>query len=126
MGWSRTNKYGVSAREERTLDGVVYASKAEAYRASELQVLKDCALIDKWGRQRKVQLGPDFKTIVDFEVTGLVDGRIRRWFEEVKGYETWRFRMLRRLWPKYGPGKLVILKRRGNDWTKEVLEGASA
>jgi hypothetical protein len=37
--------------------------------------------------------------------------------------ETQRSRDIRRLWAAHGPLPLVILKRKGSGWEREVIEG---
>ena len=44
------------------------------------------------------------------------------WFEEVKGVETPAFRIVRKLWVKYGPCAMGIFKRKGIGWSVEWLE----
>jgi hypothetical protein len=98
-------------------DGRVYDSKAEAIRASELALLKKSGHIDEWHEQVPFTLG-DVPYRADFVVTS----KATTWVEEVKGYETQRFRLIRRLWPKYGPCTMRIMKRKGNRWCIEHLE----
>ncbi len=122
MVWSRNfrrrNKYDAQRTE---YNGVVYHSKAESIRARELDFLLAANEILDWERQVQVLLGPDFKTRVDFVVTD----RNGQHAQEVKGYETPAFRTVRRLWKKYGPYPMSILKRKGNGWTREVINGKS-
>lgn len=118
--WATTNKYGVAPKDERTYDGVVYDSKAEKIYAEALDLREKSGDILGWVRQITVRLGSDSWTRIDFLVfidinhTELV---------EIKGFETPRFKEVRRLWAKYGPGPLFIKKRKGNGWTTEVLPG---
>lgn len=88
-------------------------------RAAELDLLVQYGAIRSWERQVKVPLGEDFKTRVDFVVVGPNGAK---WIEEVKGYETTTFRTVRRLWKKYGPMPMLILKRSGSRWKTERLE----
>lgn len=112
------NKYGVADKADRTHNGVVYHSKAEMLYARELELLP---YVRSVVRQVPVQLGEDFKTIVDFEVE-YTDGRAE--YVEVKGHETAGFKQVLRLWPKYGPGVLRVVRRgrRGFE-TYRVVEG---
>lgn len=112
------NKYGVAPREDRTHNGVEYHSRAEMLYAIELELLPDVRSVV---RQVPVQLGEDFRTIVDFEVE-YTDGRTE--YVEVKGHETAGFKQVLRLWPKYGPGVLRVVKRsRGRFKTEKVVGG---
>jgi hypothetical protein len=101
------------------LDGVRYASKAEAewvsYRLFLLRVGQFAAV----RRQPQYQLG-DIRYRADDEVTDL-DGHV--FAEDVKGVETPRFRLVRRLWPKYGPCPLRVVKCRGRKWSIELIPG---
>ena len=110
----------VAPKDQRTHNGVVYPSKAECTRAMELDLLVMASDIRGWGRQVQIPLGADFRTAVDFVVFKW-DGTFR--LEEVKGVETTDFKTVRRLWPKYGPGKLHILKRTRTGWNTETLGG---
>lgn len=115
----KPHKYGVAPKEQRTYSGVVYDSKAEGARAAELDLLVRVGDVPRYERQCEIALGPDFGTVVDF----IVWTRGGRHVEEVKGKETPRFRQVRRLWKKYGPMPMHILKRRGKGWKVEILEG---
>lgn len=117
----RKHKYGVSAKEARTYNGTTYHSKMEASRAAELDMLLRGKVIDKWTRQVAVKLGEDFQTVVDFKVTYIINNRFVVGYEEIKGFETPAFKQVRRLWKKYGPAKLQIMKRSGKGWKTEVI-----
>lgn len=133
------NKYGVAPKDKRTYNGVVYDSKAEMVYAVGLDMQLRAALITGWICQVTIPLGPDFKTRIDFLVflTGLttykytdavtmdtVDYRVTEVeFVEIKGHETPKFKDVRRLWKKHGPGPLFIKTRKGSGWTTEVLPG---
>lgn len=117
MTCRRFNKYGAVKTEYR---GVKYDSKAEARYAMRLDLLVRANEIHSWQRQVTIQLGPDFTTKVDFLVFtkyGAVEAH------EVKGVETPRFRDVRRLWAKYGPCTLVIVKGSDDRFKYERLEG---
>lgn len=113
------NKYQVAPRSARTADGIVYHSKAEMLMAQRLTVEKECGAIHCFARQVKVQLGPDFKTIVDFMVN---EGFKDQYAVEVKGVETPTFKTVKRLWQKYVPCPMHIVKR---GKTAKVIEGAA-
>lgn len=59
MAWGRKNKYGVSKPEDRTVDGIVFASKAEAKRYGELK------LLESEGKIRDLRLQPKFPIILN-------------------------------------------------------------
>lgn len=127
---AKRNKYGVAPKDERTHNGVVYDSKAEMEYAQGLDLLLKGGLITGWIRQVTIPLGEDFKTRIDFLVfepawVGNEPPRAATLteFVEIKGHETPKFKDVRRLWAKYGPGPLFIKKRKGNGWTTEVLPG---
>ena len=110
----KPNKYGAV----RT-DG--YASKVEARRAAELEVLVRIGEIDSFEEQVPIQLGPGFRMIVDFVI---VEKGVT-FAEEVKGPEPQRFKDIRRMWAVYGPYRMKILKLVNGQWEREWLEGAT-
>ena len=62
--------------------------------------------------------------VPDFLVLARDDGgELDARFEDVKGVETARFRLVRKLWPKYGPCDLHILTRKGSGWSAEIISG---
>jgi hypothetical protein len=117
----KRNRLGNVARRTE-YGGVTYDSKAEAEHASVLdwETRLRPRRIWAWLRQVNIPLGVDFTTRVDFLVI-TVDGRCH--VEEVKGVETARFKTVRRLWPKYGPCELHVLKKQGKIWHREVIPG---
>lgn len=121
FGAQVSHKYRVSVRHARTYNGVVYASKAEMRRAVELDLLLKAGQIRSYRRQPLYQLGADFHYRADFEVMRH-DGVHA---EDVKGFETREFRRVKRLWRKYGPVNLVILKR-ARGWTAETIPAKSS
>ncbi len=126
----KPHKYGVCAAEDRTYgvndkgEPVVYGSAAEAERAQELDLLLRGQVIMSWKRQVPFKLG-DIKYVADFVVHGFNPRQVLvMWVEEIKGVETQRFKLVRRLWKLYGPFPMLIYKRRGKGWDVEHLEGA--
>lgn len=128
--------------------GVKYASKAEAARAAELDLLLKAGEIVDWIGQPTVRLGvpenvyrPDFLVIgLDSYVGAMRDAslkagpglgvprdRITRpdkallgaWYEDVKGAETAKFKRDKKLWRAYGRLPLHII--RGGQ-TVEVIQ----
>ena len=110
---AKRSKYGVAPKEQRVYRGVLYASKAERMYAQTLDLRTDT---DWWLRQVPVQLGEDVVYRVDF----LVSEKTRAWDSpgsgivhavDVKGAETREFKRVKKLWAKYGPFPLRIVKR---------------
>ncbi len=61
---TRRNKYGVSKKEDRTIDGITFASKREMDRYCELK------LLERSGAIKKLELQPRF----DIHVNGIFCG----------------------------------------------------
>ena len=123
----RGQRITVKPREQRTYNGVLYASKAEAIRAQELDLLVRADTVQFWIAQPLFRLGcpentyrPDF-LIIPIEDYGAAN---YPWVEDVKGFETQSFKRHKRLWKAYGPCELRILKRKGKGWTTEVISPA--
>ncbi len=90
-------------------NGVRYASKAEADRAETLDILIRCEEIAIWIPQPKFRLGvPENIYVADFFVVH-TDGSY--WVEDVKGYETPKFKRDKKLWKAYGPCRLDLIMR---------------
>ena len=91
--------------------GVPYDSKAEAARAFQLDLMLRAGEIAAWQRQITICLGvPENRYRVDFLVWDR-DGRT--WAEDVKGVETGAFRRNARLWKRYGPCPLRVIRKGG-------------
>ena len=99
--------------------GRTYDSRAEAARAEQLDIHMRAGRARYWQPQVTFPLGDD-SLRVDFLVWW-PDGVIEA--EDVKGYETADFKRKKNLWGKYAPCALRILRRRGDKWTVEVVEG---
>jgi hypothetical protein len=54
----RWNKYHVASKDARTYDGIVFVSKAEMSRYSELKLLERCGYIEALARQPQYQIIP--------------------------------------------------------------------
>lgn len=80
----------------------------EAARFAELKLLERAGQVKEIHCQPQVEL-TRAKIIYkpDFLVT-IADGSTH--YEEVKGFETPEWRIKRRLWLWYGPGKLIVFK----------------
>lgn len=103
-------------------DGDRYASATEAAYAQVLDYLVQAGLYETVRRQVRIDLGEDACTIVDFVVTEAGGGDLT-FAIEVKGYETPGFKRVRRLWPKYGPYPMYLVKRKGARWVSERIPG---
>jgi hypothetical protein len=101
-------------------DGQRYASKAEALRAQELDMLIKTGDVRFWIgqpialRYSGIRYRPDFLVISR-------EGDV--WCEDVKGAETERFRLIRRLWNSHGPCDLRILRWKLGTWVIETVKG---
>ena len=88
-------------------------------RAAELAAESAAGQIRGYLRQVTFRLGcEENRYRADFVVFG-PDGIA--WAEDVKGFETPAFLEVRRLWARYGPCPLIILKRRGKGWRREEV-----
>ncbi|MGE4197648.1 MAG: DUF1064 domain-containing protein [Phycisphaerales bacterium] len=102
-------------RNQRTEhDGILYDSRKEAKRAQELDLLKQAGQIRGWTRQVKFRLGcPENVCVIDFLVFA-TDGTV--WAEDTKGKETSKFVRDKKLWRRYGPCPLHVLKGRRDSY----------
>jgi hypothetical protein len=123
-GTPKRGRYGgVAQRTE--YNGRKYDSKAEAEYAAQLDAMKAAGEIAWWLPQVSVPLGPDFKTRVDFQVAYIFTSMsipgplLIVEAHEVKGKETREFAKVRKLWPKYAPFPMHVIKK-GN---VEIIEG---
>lgn len=124
VGGASPSKY---QNRRTTFNGVVYDSAAEAERAAELDLLLRGGAILDWQRQVTVNVGPCDShtpelTRVRYRVDFLVvDDRGLTHAEDVKGFETDRFRVIKPLWIAQMKWPLVILKKKGRGWSREIL-----
>jgi hypothetical protein len=89
-------------------NGVTYASKAEASRAYALDAALGLRMIRGWIGQPKFRLGlPENIYVADFLV---FDRDGTAWVEDVKGVRTAKFERDVKLWRRYGPCPLRILR----------------
>lgn len=114
----KKNKYNVAPKADRTWEGRTYASKAEM----EFHITQSHDPAVKYIElQVRVQLGEDFKCIMDYLITLHND---ERYYVDVKGVETPRFKDVKRLWKKYGPAPLHVVKKSGRRFkTTEIIQG---
>lgn len=93
------NKFGVSERDKRTYNGVVYASKAEATYAAQLDLMVRAKKIHGWARQVPMTLTVNGAHIgthyIDFAIQETPDGPIK--YVEIKGYETPDYKLKKKL-----------------------------
>lgn len=94
----RKNKYGVSPKNERTVDGIVFASKKEAKRWGELRLLETAGHIAFLERQPRFDIAVRCVHIcfykADFRYTN-PDGSVT--IEDVKGFPTPLYRLKKKL-----------------------------
>lgn len=105
IGPPKRNKYNAQPTRYR---GWRFDSKAEAEYAKRLDALQGGGSVLWWLRQVAIDLTEDDRYRVDFLVC-YSDGELVA--VEVKGVETDAFRRTRRLWLKYGPFPLKIIKK---------------
>ncbi len=105
-------------------NGVAYASKAEATRAYELDLMVKADRIAWWIGQPKFRLGcPENVYVAD----ALVIGYGELWVEDVKGVMTAKFRRDVKLWRSYGPCELRVIKGKKSEIIvpNHLVKGAS-
>lgn len=106
------NKYGVSAPADRTYDGVLYASKAEAMYAQSLDLLRRAGAVKEWFRQVPFVLKVNDILIATFVIDFRVeysDGRIEH--IEIKGMELPTYKLKLKLFQAlYPKTKLTVVK----------------
>jgi len=117
------NKYNVSPPEERTFRDRVYPSKAQASRAAELHWQWIAGQIAWYLEEVPFELGNRVnKYRADFVVGILVNpswGLFTVHAEDVKGFETPKFRRDVKLWRQFGPFPLHVISK----GKTEVIEG---
>lgn len=83
-----------------------YASKAEAFRAQQLDTQIKLGIVDWWIGQPKFRLGcPENVYVADFLV--VTDKGVHA--EDVKGVVTAKFKYDVKLWRQYGPCNLWVV-----------------
>ena len=113
----------VAPVEQRTYKGTIYASKAEAIRAAELDLLLRAGVLKSWKHQPVFELGcPENKYTADFWCEPS-DPNVPVWVEEIKGHETRSWKRNKRLWRVYGPCQLRVMYRSRNGWSTKIVEG---
>lgn len=109
---SGEGKYHISPKEERTYNGRLYHSRAEARYAAQLDIKKRAGLIVDWRPQVRFPLsvhGEKVATlVVDFEIT-YRSGHVE--YVEIKGWETDISKLKRKLFQVlYPEHKLLMVK----------------
>lgn len=93
------------------VDGISFASKAEAEYYLELQTYVNDGELKILELQPKVVMTTSLiKYVPDFKIQ---DKFGRQWYVDVKGMETPVFKIKKRLWKHYGDGELKIVKKIG-------------
>lgn len=121
----RRNRLG-NVAQRTVYNGVTYDSKAEAEWARNLDIALRGGAIHCWLRQVTVPLVPktsESKGVsvrVDFQV---FTGPGRCYFDEVKGVETDKFKIVKELWCERGPCEMRVRTKKGKTWFCEVVPG---
>lgn len=128
-----SNKYGAK-KSVGLFSGRMYDSGAERDRADELHSMEHASEIYGLVEQPRIELVPGKFYKPDFAYQPLTvtmrDGHsypvttpTELVYEDVKGVETERWRLIKGLWPYLGPGDLHMLKRAGRDreWRVKVI-----
>jgi hypothetical protein len=116
----------VADKSRRTFNDKVYDSRLEMERSYQLWLMKSHRQVGGYFEQVKMPLG-DITYTVDFLVfaakgpDSLASSLRPAWCEDVKGHETERFKLVRRLWPKYGFLPLIVLKGKPGNWKRETI-----
>lgn len=102
----RYSKYNA---KKTKVDGITFASKAEANRYLDLKLLQKAGEIQWFIRQAPFDLPGNIKYICDFLVVEK-DGSIT--IEDVKGVETQVFKLKKKLFEEAYPIKITLIKKR--------------
>jgi hypothetical protein len=104
---SGQHKYGASKTE---VDGILFHSKLEAELYMNFKFMEKAKLIEIIKMQENVKLTRASIILrVDFTIKDLKTNEIT--WDEAKGEETTDYRIKRKLWLYYGPGKLNVWER---------------
>lgn len=114
-----SNKFG--AKRAVGTSGRSYDSTAERDRAEQLLLLQRGRAIRDLVEQPRLHLACGVHYKPDFAYREVGGPRVTT-YEDVKGVETERFRIVKRLWAAFGPGPLHILKRHGRSAAFLVVE----
>lgn len=113
----RSNKYRAKATE---VDGIRFDSRAEAARYGILKLWQMAGIISGLELQPKFKLT---KAAISYRADFIYTrDNGQRVVEDVKGVETDRFRMIKKLWQFYGPYTLIVTKKSGSGFVvKEAI-----
>lgn len=116
----RRIRFGKYNAKPTVVDGRRFASQAEADYSVILNLLVSAGEASDLQYQPRIQLTKYVAYIPDFSYILKEDGK--RWFLDVKGYETPEFNIKKRLWKQFGPGPLLIVQKCAAGFkTKEVV-----
>ena len=112
--WHGKSKYRNVPTE---IDGLRFASKAEAARYTQLKILRESGQVRWFIRQPRFDLGEGIVYVADFLVVWNADERnfepVRVTVEDVKGVETDVFKLKKKLFTaKFGELTLITKSRR--------------
>jgi len=102
------------------LNGRRFASKAEGGYAVVLQEQLRLGLIAHLDYQPRVKLTTFITYVPDFKYTAKTGIVV---YVDVKGFETPEFKLKEKLWIEFGPGRLIIIKKRAKGYiTDRVVD----
>lgn len=104
-GFAKPHKYFAKKTE---VDGIVFDSKAESEYYSYLKMLELSRRLNILELQPTVFL-TDARLVMRLDFL-IYDERGKVWID-VKGFETPVFKIKKRLWKHYGPGRLELVKK---------------
>jgi hypothetical protein len=107
MGFGRNRKSKFGSTRVRSDDGYTFASKLEASVYKILKMRKLSGEIEVTQNQSNIHL-TDAKILYIPDFKCLYKKSNETFWVEAKGFETAEWRIKRRLWKAYGPGKLEI------------------
>jgi len=94
----RFGKYGVSAKEHRTLDGITFASKREMIRYQELRISERAGIISGLRLQPRYPLVvKDVKVCTYVADFAYLDSKQQPCIEDVKGMQTPMYKLKKKL-----------------------------
>ena len=116
---SSQSKYQAKRTE---YNGHNYASRIEARRAFELDMLIKIGKVYFWIAQPKFFLVRGFNYVADFLVAGYDHKNLLTvWAEDTKGVETQRFRDSKRLWAAHGQLPLHVKMMKNERWNTTII-----
>ena len=95
--FKKKHKYGVSPKAERTVDGIVFASKKESIRYGELKLLQQQGLITGLKLQPNYECVVNGKKICGYVADFLYETPEGSVVEDVKGFKTRIYRLKKKL-----------------------------